>query len=67
MPFGNLTKQTGVLGPAYDPRDVEVLADVSGNDIQEVVVAGLRPDTLSIRVQPRDALTGMKLRNIDIS
>jgi len=67
VPFGNLTMQTGFIGPAYDPRDVEVLADVSGNAIQEVVVAGLRPDTLSIRVQLRDALTGMKLRNIDIN
>ena len=62
-----LTKKIGFLGSAYDPRDVEVLADVSGNAIQEVVVAGLQPDTLSIRVQLRDALTGMVLRNIDIN
>jgi hypothetical protein len=67
VPFGNLTKQTGVLGAAYDPKDIEVLADVSGNAIQEVVVAGLRSDTLSIRVQLRDALTGEKLRDIDLN
>jgi hypothetical protein len=63
-----LTNKTGFLGPAYDPRDVEVLDDVSGNSIQEVLVVGVRPDAnFRIRIQARDALTGELYGNIDLN
>lgn len=61
-----VTTKIGGLGSAYDPRDVEVLDDVSGNSIQEVVVVGRRTDDGQVRVQLRDALSGTKLRNIDL-
>jgi hypothetical protein len=63
---GMLTLNTSILSPAYDPRDLEILDDVSGNAIQELVAAGLDPDTLAIRVQLRDGQDGTLLLNIDI-
>jgi hypothetical protein len=63
---GALTTKMGFLGPRYTPQDVEVIDDVSGNGIQEVVVAGVRPDNLEGRIQLRDALDGNSLLVIDI-
>ena len=61
-----VTNRFGFLGPAYDPRDIEVLDDVTGNSIQDLAVVGRRDDTGQIRVQIRDALTGQKWKNIDL-
>jgi PKD repeat protein len=67
----SLTRQMLFLGPAYELQDVEVLGDVSGNSIEEVVVAGLdRTNTgqfLAIRVQVNDALEGTALLVIDLN
>jgi PKD repeat protein len=64
---GTLTLNTGILSAAFDPRDLEILEDVSGNGIQELVAAGLNRDTLAIRVQTRDGQTGALLLNIDVN
>lgn len=61
-----VTSRFGFLGPVYDPRDMEVLDDVSGNNLQELVVVGRRDDTGQIRVQIRDGKTGQKWKNIDL-
>jgi hypothetical protein len=61
-----VTNRFGFLGPAYDPRDIEVLDDVTGNSIQDLAVVGRRDDTGQIRVQIRDASTGQKWKNIDL-
>jgi hypothetical protein len=63
----SITRKTGFLGPAYTPQDVEVLGDVSGNSIQEVVVGGVRSDNLAVRIQLRDASSGSLIRNIDLN
>jgi len=61
-----VTSRFGFLGPVYNPRDMEVLDDVSGNNLQELVVVGRRDDTGQIRVQIRDGKTGQKWKNIDL-
>lgn len=63
---GTVTERFGFLGPAYDPRDFEVMDDVTGNSIQDVALVGRRADTGQIRVQIRDASTGARWRNIDL-
>jgi CSLREA domain-containing protein len=61
-----VTSRFGFLGPAYDSRDMEVLEDVTGNSIQELVMVGRRDDTGQIRVQIRDGKTTQKWKNIDL-
>jgi len=64
---GTLTLNTGILSAAFDPKDLEILDDTSGNGIQELAAAGLNRDTLAIRVQMRDGLNGALLLNININ
>ncbi len=63
---GTVTGRFGFLGPAFDPRDFEVMDDVTGNSFQDVALVGRRSDTGQIRVQIRDASTGTKWKNIDL-
>ena len=64
---GTLTLNTGMLSAAFDPRDLEILEDVSGNGVQELAAAGVDRQTLAIRVQTRDGQSGALLLNIDIN
>jgi hypothetical protein len=59
-----LTRRTHFLTAGFDPHDLEVLPDQSGNGVEELAVLGRNPQTGDIRIQIRDAATGEHLRTI---
>lgn len=59
-----LTSRSSFLSAGFDPRDLEVLPDQSGNGVEELAVIGRNPETGDVRIQIRDAATGELLRTI---
>jgi hypothetical protein len=62
---GELIRTVTFLGSTWSPRALAAFADIDGNGVQEIGVAG-RQDDGAIRVQLRDAATGVLVRTIDI-
>ena len=62
---GALIKKVTFLTTAWDARAFAVFDDIDGNGVQELGVVA-RKDTGDIKVQLRDALTGVKIRTIVI-
>jgi hypothetical protein len=59
-----LTSRIVFLTADFDPRDLEVLPDQSGNGIEELALVGRNADTGEVRIQIRDAATGQHLRTL---
>jgi hypothetical protein len=59
-----LTSRTHFLSAGFDPHDLEVLPDESGNGVEELAVLGRNPQTGDLRIQIRDAATGEHVRTI---
>jgi len=59
-----LTSRISFLTAGFDPRDLEVLPDQSGNGVEELAVIGRNPQTGDVRIQIRDAATGELLSTI---
>lgn len=59
-----LTSRINFLTADFDPRDLEVLPDQSGNGVEELALVGRNGQTGEVRIQIRDASTGQHLRTL---
>jgi hypothetical protein len=62
---GDLIRTVSFLGTTWSPQALAAFADIDGNGVQEIGVAGREEDG-DIRVQLRDAATGAVVRTLDI-
>ena len=62
---GDLIRTVNFLGTTWSARAFAAFADIDGNGVQEIGVAGREEDG-DIRVQLRDAATGILVRTMDI-
>ncbi len=57
-----LTSRVNFLTAGFDPCDLEVLPDQSGNGVEELALIARNEQTGDVRIQIRDAATGELLR-----
>ncbi len=63
---GTRTSRINFLRPGFDPRDLEILGDLSANGVEELALIGHNPENGVVRIQIRDARSGNLLRNIGL-